>query len=79
LVAAIEQLGHGSGGGARDADRLAWTGTVTQIDGTAGGGLAPSALIAALGTADQTGASAFVSDVDTGDFSLRTAGVSAGS
>jgi hypothetical protein len=57
-------------------DRLAWTGAVTQIEGTAGGGLVPWALIGGLGTDTQLGASAFVTYVSTQDFELRTAGAS---
>jgi hypothetical protein len=59
-------------------DRLAWTGAVTQVEGAAGGGLVPWALIGGLGTDEQLGASGFVTTVWTGDFSLRTAGVAAG-
>ena len=63
---------------AAGADRLAWTGAVTQVEGAGGGGLVPWALIAGLGTADQVGGSAFVTYVDTPSFSLRTGGVSIG-
>jgi len=55
-------------------DRLEWTGGVTQVEGSAGGGLVPWALIGGLETQDQVGASAFVTDVRTQDFSLRAAG-----
>ncbi len=55
-------------------DRLAWTGAVTQVEGAAGGGLVPWALIGGLGTNVQVGASAFATHVTTEDFSLRTAG-----
>lgn len=58
--------------------RLAWTGGVTEVEGAAGGGLVPWALIAGLGTADQVGASAFVTAADTPQFSLRAAGVALG-
>jgi hypothetical protein len=57
-------------------DRLEWTGGVTQIEGAAGGGLVPWALIAGLGTDQQWGASAFVTHVSTEDFSLLTGGAS---
>ena len=57
-------------------DRLEWTGAVTQVEGTAGGGLVPWALIGALGTNSQIGATAFVTHVSTQDFALRTAGAS---
>jgi hypothetical protein len=55
-------------------DRLEWTGGVTQVEGSAGGGLVPWALIGGLETQDQVGASAFVTDVWTQDFTLRAAG-----
>jgi hypothetical protein len=57
-------------------DRLEWTGAVTQIEGTAGGGLVPWALIGGLGTDRQIGATAFVTYVSTQDFSLRSGGAS---
>lgn len=57
-------------------DRLAWSGAVSQIEGTAGGGLVPWALIGGLGTDVQLGASAFVTYVSTQDFELRTIGAS---
>lgn len=57
-------------------DRLEWTGAVTQIEGSAGGGLVPWALIGGLGTDEQWGATAFASYVSTEDFSLRSGGAS---
>jgi hypothetical protein len=57
-------------------DRLEWTGAVTQIEGAAGGGLVPWALIGGLGTDVEVGASAFVTYVSTQDFALRTGGAS---
>jgi hypothetical protein len=57
-------------------DRLQWTGAVSEIEGAAGGGLVPWALIGGLGTDVEVGASAFVTYVSTPDFTLRTAGAS---
>jgi hypothetical protein len=57
-------------------DRLEWTGAVTQIEGSAGGGLVPWALIGGLGTNEQIGATAFATYVSTEDFSLRAGGAS---
>lgn len=54
---------------AQAGDRLLATGGVTQLEGAAGGGLTPWALIAGYGTRDQIGASAFLTHVDTGDSS----------
>jgi hypothetical protein len=59
-------------------DRLQWTGAVTQVEGAAGGGLVPWALIGGLETDDQFGASAFATYVTTPDFSLRTGGFGVG-
>jgi Protein of unknown function (DUF3034) len=61
---------------ANAGDRLEWTGAVTQLEGAAGGGLVPWALIGGLGTNVEVGASAFVTYVPTQDFALRTAGAS---
>src|ERR1700689_2192775 len=57
-------------------DRLQWTGAVTQIEGSAGGGLVPWALIGGLETNAEVGASGFATYVSTQDFSLRVGGVS---
>jgi len=57
-------------------DRLEWTGAVTQVEGSAGGGLVPWALIGGLGTNEQIGGSGFVTYVSTQDFALRSGGVS---
>ncbi len=61
---------------ARAGDRLEWTGGVTQIEGAAGGGLVPWALIGGLGTDDQIGVTAFATYVHTQDFALRSGGAS---
>jgi hypothetical protein len=61
---------------ANAGDRLEWTGALTQVEGAAGGGLVPWALIGGLGTNAQIGASGFVTYVSTQDFALRTAGAS---
>jgi hypothetical protein len=57
-------------------DRLEWTGAITEVEGAAGGGLVPWALIGGLGTNTQVGASAFVTHVSTQDFALSAAGAS---
>lgn len=59
-------------------ERLDWTGGVNEIEGAGGGGLVPWALIAGLGTADETGGSAFVTGAETRGFSLKAAGVAVG-
>jgi hypothetical protein len=62
--------------GADAGDRLQWTGAVTQIEGSAGGGLVPWALIGGLETNAEVGATGFVTYVSTQDFSLRVGGAS---
>lgn len=52
--------------------RLLATGGVTTIDGTAGGGIVPMAVLAGYGTASQHGGVVSGSRLDTGDFSLTT-------
>lgn len=60
-------------------DRLLATGGVAQIEGAAGGGLSPWALIAGYGTDQQIGASAHYSALRTnGGFEMNSAGVSIG-
>ena len=59
-------------------DRLGFTGAVSEVEGAAGGGLVPWALIGGLGTDTETGASAFVTGVTTADFSLRAGGAGIG-
>lgn len=65
--------------GWRTGDRLIATGGVTQIEGAAGGGLNPWALIAGYGTREQIGGSVFHTRVRTrSDFELQSSGVAIG-
>jgi hypothetical protein len=60
-------------------DRLLATGGVTQIEGSAGGGLVPWAVIAGYGADEQVGGSVFYTNVHTkGDFDIDTSGVNIG-
>lgn len=63
---------------AEPGGRLLATGGVTQIEGSAGGGLVPWALIAGYGTRDQIGGSAFYTDMRTQGFTLGSGGVAVG-
>lgn len=54
--------------------RLLLTGGVSQIEGAAGGGLTPWALIGGYGTRNEIGASAFATGVNSRDFSLTSFG-----
>ena len=65
-------------GTALAGDRLLATGGVMQIEGSAGGGLVPWALIAGLGTRDQIGVSAFCTEVKPDDFKLSSCGMALG-
>ena len=53
-----------------DGGRLLATGGATQLEGAAGGGLVPWAVLAGYGTREQNGGTAFFTHVDTGDYSL---------
>ncbi len=59
-------------------DRLLATGGAQQLEGTAGGGIVPWALIAGYGTNRQVGGSAFFTTVNTDDFDLQSYGVAVG-
>lgn len=63
---------------AQAGDRLVVTGGAQQVEGAAGGGLVPWALIAGYGTRDQVGGSVFVTRVETDDFTLQSFGAAVG-
>lgn len=54
--------------------RLLGTGGATQIEGAAGGGLVPWAVLAGYGTRDETGGTAFYTRVVTDDYHLDVLG-----
>lgn len=58
--------------------KLLLTGGVSQIEGAAGGGLTPWAVIGGYGTRDQVGANAFYTRVNLPDYHLDDAGVMVG-
>lgn len=58
--------------------KLLLTGGVTQVEGAAGGGLAPWAVIGGHGTRDQIGANAYYTRVDVGDYALDSYGALVG-
>lgn len=62
------------GAQARDG-RLLATGGATQLEGSAGGGIVPWAVLAGYGTRDEDGGTAFYTRVDTGDYALDAYGV----
>ena len=61
-----------------DMGKLLATGGVSQIEGAAGGGIVPWALITGYGTRDSYGANAHFTTVGTQDYALETYGVAAG-
>jgi hypothetical protein len=63
---------------AQDSGRLLATSGVSQIDGAAGGGLAPWAMITGYGTRDAVGGNLHATYVGLGDFGLTSAGASIG-
>ena len=58
--------------------KLLLTGGVTQVEGAAGGGLAPWAVIGGYGTRDQVGANAFYTRVELSDYTLDSYGALVG-
>jgi hypothetical protein len=61
-----------------NSGKLLLTGGVTQVEGAAGGGLAPWAVIGGQGTRDQVGATAYYTRVDVGDYALDSYGALVG-
>jgi hypothetical protein len=64
--------------GMTGSDKLLLTGGVSQLEGAAGGGLTPWAVIGGYGTRDQIGANAFYTHVGVGDYHLNDVGVLVG-
>ncbi len=58
--------------------KLLLTGGVSQIEGAAGGGLTPWAVIGSYETRDQIGANAFYTSVETQDYRITSQGVLVG-
>jgi hypothetical protein len=63
-----------TGGMDNMSGRLLLTGGVSQVEGAAGGGLTPWALIGGYGTRDQLGGTAYFTRVETDDFALDSFG-----
>jgi len=79
IVVAVAVLSLGFPGAADAASsRLLATGGVMQIEGSAGGGLTPWALIAGLGSNREIGGSAFCTRVAPQDFRLDSCGLAIG-
>lgn len=61
---------------AETRNRLLITGGGSSIEGVAGGGIVPMAVISGYGAQEEQGGTAFISYVDTGDYQLKVAGAS---
>ena len=65
-------------GAQADTGKLLLTSGVSSVDGAAGGGLTPWAVIGSNATDDEIGASAFVSNLGTKDYGLNVFGATLG-
>ena len=63
---------------AQTSNKLLLTGGVSQLEGSAGGGITPWAVIGGYGTEDEIGANAFYTRVNVPDYHLDTAGALVG-
>ncbi|MEO9079624.1 MAG: DUF3034 family protein [Rhodanobacter sp.] len=64
--------------GPTTSNKLLLTGGVTELEGSAGGGLTPWAVIGGYGTGDEIGANAFYTRVNVPDYHLDEAGAMIG-
>ena len=67
-----------SAGAHADTGKLLLTGGVSTIEGAAGGGLTPWAVIGSNATADEIGGSAYITHVGTTDYGLNVYGAAVG-
>ena len=65
-------------GAEADNGRLLATGGATQIEGSAGGGIVPWALISGYGTEDEIGGTAFLTNVHVPNYDLVSGGAAVG-
>jgi hypothetical protein len=78
LLVAAAAPGLATADDAGSSGKLLLTGGVSQVEGAAGGGLTPWAVIGGYGTRDQIGANAFYTRVNLPDYHLDDAGVMVG-
>jgi hypothetical protein len=78
LLVAAAASGLAMADDAGSSGKLLLTGGVSQVEGAAGGGLTPWAVIGGYGTRDQIGANAFYTRVTLPDYHLDDAGVMVG-
>jgi hypothetical protein len=60
------------------SNKLLLTGGVTQVEGSAGGGLMPWAVIGGYGTRDEMGGNAFITHINLPDYQLNEVGAMVG-
>lgn len=77
---ALAADGDGASGSSSAAfsNKLLLTGGVSQVEGSAGGGLTPWAVIGGYGTSDEIGANAFYTHLNLPDYHLDDAGAMVG-
>ena len=73
-ISLVSGLAWAEEGDVTFSSKLLLTGGVTNIEGSAGGGLTPWAVIGGNGTKEQVGASAFYTNVRANDYTLNTGG-----
>lgn len=78
VAASLAPIAAQAGSRAGNSGKLLLTGGVSQVEGAAGGGLTPWALIGGQGTRDQVGASAYYTQIALDDYRLGSAGVLVG-
>jgi len=77
-ISLVSGLARAEEGDITFSSKLLLTGGVTNIEGSAGGGLTPWAIIGGNGTKEQVGASAFYTNVRANDYTLNTGGALVG-
>lgn len=68
----------GTSEGPATSNKLLLTGGVSQVEGSAGGGLTPWAVIGGYGTNDEIGANAFITHINLPDYQLNEVGAMVG-
>lgn len=74
VLAQSTPVAGASAPGTQFGNKLLLTGGVTELEGSAGGGIAPWAVIGGYGTEDEIGANAFYTRVNVPDYHLNVAG-----
>jgi len=78
MASAADNSGASDSGGPALSNKLLLTGGVSQVEGSAGGGLTPWAVIGGYGTQDEIGANAFYTHVSLPDYHLDDVGALVG-